>query len=345
MAQQSRQILDLIVGFTVSPVLWKYISRNAKKGLSAGRCQTPALNLVYENEIEYQKHKGEKVYDTTGVFTYKNILFKLQKNFTEEKEVESFLTKTIHFNHILTVSDIKKVKKSSPKPLITSTLQQKASNVYNFSPKSTMRMAQILYENGYITYMRTDNYKYSKEFVISARKYIEKTFGEKYVNKSLGNKYTIQNSDNETKNNKKTSSQTNKKKDGKQDLAQEAHEAIRPTNILRETIPEKGKVGKYECKLYNLIWKTSVQSLMSSSIYNTINATITAPDALKYKNKSLKNLFLGWEKLENIELNSEHFEYLETKQNEEVKVDYKNVNSNVAIKKLKTHYTEARLKV
>ena len=136
MAQQSRQILDLIVGFTVSPVLWKYISRNSKKGLSAGRCQTPALNLVYEIEIEYKKHKGEKVYDTTGIFTYKNILFKLQKNFSEETDVESFLTKTIHFNHILTVGDIKKVKKSPPKPLITSTLQQKASNIYNFSPKA-----------------------------------------------------------------------------------------------------------------------------------------------------------------------------------------------------------------
>ena len=80
-AQQARQILDLIVGFTISPVLWKYISRNTEKGLSAGRCQTPALNLVYENDLECKKAKGETVYETKGTFTHMNILYKLNKTF------------------------------------------------------------------------------------------------------------------------------------------------------------------------------------------------------------------------------------------------------------------------
>ena len=85
-AQQTRQILDLVVGFTASPILWKHISRNSKKGLSAGRCQTPALNLVYENDQQCKKAKGEELYETFGTFTRVNVIYKLNKNFKNKQE-------------------------------------------------------------------------------------------------------------------------------------------------------------------------------------------------------------------------------------------------------------------
>ena len=328
-SQQCRQILDLIVGFTVSPVLWKYISRTNQKGLSAGRCQTPALNLVYENEKDCKENMGQQVYDTIGLFTHLNIEFKLFKNFNNVEKVKTFLEKTKQHQHILKVIERKKVKKSPPKPFITSTLQQKASNMFNFSPKMTMQCAQKLYENGYITYMRTDNPRYSKDFINSAKKNIVCDYSQKYVGKNLS-KISL----GEKK-------QEEKKKD---DTAQEAHEAIRPTNILNKSVPVKNKITKNEVKLYNLIWKNSLQSCMSSSLYYVVNSQITAPDNLIYKNKSEKNIFLGWEIIDKIEKDETIYDYLENLLNDdEKKVNYSKISSNVTVKKAKSRYTEARL--
>ena len=275
-SQQCRQILDLIVGFTVSPVLWKYISRKSQKGLSAGRCQTPALNLVYENEQECKKNKGERVYDTVGIFTDLNIEFRLNKNFIELKDIKKFLELSKTFEHMLKVIEKKKVKKSPPKPFITSTLQQKASNLFNFSPKMTMQCAQKLYENGYITYMRTDNARYSKDFINKTKSHISDKWSQKYVNKNLS---------------KICLGEKEEKQKKKDDTAQEAHEAIRPTDILRQTVPVKDKITRNEVKLYNLIWKNSLQSCMSSSLYYIISSIITAPNKFLYKNKCEKNIF------------------------------------------------------
>ena len=144
-AQQTRQILDLIVGFTTSPILWKHISWNSKKGLSAGRCQTPALNLVYDNDKLCKEAKGEEVYETKGFFTSKAIEYTLKKSFVIKENVNSFLEKSKEFKHIMSIIEKKRLKKSPPKPFTTSTLQQKASNVYNFSPKNTMKIAQTVY--------------------------------------------------------------------------------------------------------------------------------------------------------------------------------------------------------
>ena len=327
-SQQCRQILDLIVGFTVSPVLWKYISRTNQKGLSAGRCQTPALNIVYENEKECKENKGEQVYETIGLFTHLDIEFKLFKNFNDVEKVKAFLEKTKTHQHVLKVIERKKVKKSPPKPFITSTLQQKASNMFNFSPKMTMQCAQKLYENGYITYMRTDNARYSKDFIHSATNFIKDNWGNKYVNKkinsiSLGEK-------------KET-----KKKD---DNAQEAHEAIRPTDVLKESIPIKDKITQNELKLYKLIWKNTVQSCMSSSLYYVVSSQISAPDNLIYKNKSEKNIFLGWEVIDRIEKDETKYDYLENLLDEDdKKVNYNKITSVVTVKKAKSRYTEARL--
>ena len=345
-AQQARQILDLVVGFTVSPVLWKYISRKHETGLSAGRCQTPALNLVYENDLECKKAKGETVYETKGIFTHLDIPYKLNKTFVKKEIVKEFLEKTMDFQHILTVDNKKRVKKSAPKPFTTSTLQQKASNVYNFSPKATMMAAQKLYENGYITYMRTDNPKYSYDFIKKTKNYIQQKWNSKYISGNL-DKITLKEEKESKKESKKEREKESKKESKKENLAQEAHEAIRPTDIMKEMV-ENPKLGNMEKKLYNLIWTNSLESCMSSSIYDVVSSSINAPDILKdiknikYKNNSEKNVFPGWEIVKGIENDDEIFEFINSLQ-ESKKVGYKEIKSELTIKKLKTHYTEARL--
>ena len=113
-AQQSRQILDILVGFMVSPILWKNISRNTKTGLSAGRCQTPALRIIYENQKEIDDSPGRKAYDTVGHFTEKNVEFKLNKHFENDDDIGDFLENSIEFDHQYTVSKSKIVKKKPP---------------------------------------------------------------------------------------------------------------------------------------------------------------------------------------------------------------------------------------
>ena len=334
-AQQARQILDLIVGFTISPVLWKYISRNTEKGLSAGRCQTPALNLVYENDLECKKAKGETVYETKGTFTHMNILYKLNKSFIEKDTVIDFLEKSKDFKYELNTGEKKRVKKSPPKPFTTSTLQQKASNSYNFSPKTTMKLAQTLYENGYITYMRTDNPKYSLDFIDSTKNYIQQKWNSKYIGNKL-DKISLKND----------KSEKNEKNEKNENLAQEAHEAIRPTDILKDTV-QNPKIGNMEKKLYNLIWTNSLESCMASSIYDVISSYIDAPDSLKhknvkYKNNCEKNVFPGWEIVKGVNNDDDIFEFINSLQ-ESKKVGYREIKSEITIKKLKTHYTEARL--
>ena len=337
-AQQARQILDLIVGFTVSPVLWKHISRKHETGLSAGRCQTPALNLVYENDLICKQAKGETVYETKGIFTHLDIPFKLNKTFVKKEIVKEFLEKTIDFQHILTVDNKKRVKKSAPRPFTTSTLQQKASNVHNFSPKATMMAAQKLYENGYITYMRTDNPKYSSDFIKKTKNYIQRTWNSKYVSGNL-DKITLKDEE-------------SKKESKKENFAQEAHEAIRPTDIMKETV-ENPKLGNMEKKLYNLIWTNALESCMTASIYDVVSSSINVPsDSLtvgltdikniKYKNNSEKNVFPGWEIVKGVNKDDDIFEFINSLQ-ESKKVGYAEIKSEITIKKLKTHYTEARL--
>ena len=184
-AQLARQVLDLLVGYTISPILWKHISRNTKGSLSAGRCQTPALRLVYEQQKLINSSPGKKVYETTGIFTNKNLSFVLNYNYNSENEMEKFLEESVNFEHKYSVTKPKVVKK-----ILLFHLQQahyskkQVMNIISL-PKQTMRLAQTLYENGLITYMRTDSIKYSKEFVKTAKKYIKSQYGNDYVTKNL----------------------------------------------------------------------------------------------------------------------------------------------------------------
>ena len=256
-AQQTRQILDLLVGFKVTPTLWQYITKKSDHSLSAGRCQTPALRLIYDNQNEINKSPGKQTYSITGYFTNKNIPFVLNTNYDTEDEIVDFLDGTSEFNHVYTFSQPVKSIRLQPEPFTTSKIQQTASNELHYSPKDTMKICQKLYEAGYITYMRTDSKKYSKEFIESASSYIKHFYNEKYINEKINdlcnnqkrepkelNQNTELNEDkelNETKELKedkkykvkKSSKKVNKINEELNEEKEkiEAHEAIRPTNI------------------------------------------------------------------------------------------------------------------
>ena len=188
-SQQARQILDLLVGYTITPLLWKYIAKNAENSLSAGRCQSPALKLVYENQQEINKSPGQQVYNTVGYFTNKCIPFDLNKKYESENDIVQYLKNISNlssFKHIFTRSDPIIVYKQQPEPLTTSRIQQIASNEMHISPKETMKYCQTLYEEGYITYMRTDSKKYSKDFIKTVKTFILQQYNlEKYIHVNI----------------------------------------------------------------------------------------------------------------------------------------------------------------
>ena len=181
-AQQGRQILDLIVGFKLSPLLWKHIVYNTKNSLSAGRCQTPALRIIYDNYKDILESPGKLSFNSTGFFTSKNIQFNLNYNHDSDESIKEFLEKSINHNYILNKSQEKETKKNHPQPFTTSGLQQSANSNINSSPKETMALAQKLYEGGYITYMRTDSKVYSEEFVNKCHAFIKNKYNEKFIN-------------------------------------------------------------------------------------------------------------------------------------------------------------------
>jgi DNA topoisomerase-1 len=300
----------LLVGFTITPLLWNYIAKNHSNSLSAGRCQTPALKIIYENYKELLIET--KIYKTIGYFTNKNIAFELSKEFETESEICDFLQNTINFHHTYSVSIPKRVEIAGPEPLITSTLQQLASNDIHLSPKDTMKYAQQLYENGLITYMRTDSKIYSKEFILQIKKYIEQQYNDtKYI------KSTIEFLSEERK---------------------EAHEAIRPVSIILTELPEI--IEPKAKKLYELIRKRTLESCMSDVVYSVINAEVTAYSNNIFKHKSQQTIFQGWTIISNKKEENQYNYLLSLKPN---KLNYNKINATMHIKNIKSHYTEAKL--
>ena len=329
-AQQARQILDVLVGYKISPVLWKLVKKGKDNALSAGRCQTPALKLVYENQKEIDKLVEKKIYNTVGYFTNSILPFELDKQFENEDDMIDFLDKSTDFAHIYNCSQPIKIFKEPPEPFTTSRLQQVSSNELHYSPKETMRICQILYEGGFITYMRTDSKVYSAEFITIISDYITKTYNDKYLNSSLlsGEKKE------ETKN-------ANKKKDKKQNFAQEAHEAIRPTDISLKELPEN--MDSKEKRMYKLIWTNTLESCMASASFYSITASISAPENAKYSYKTELIDFPGWKIVENkFTQDNKDYQYLQIIKKDSL-LQYKKICSNVSFKGSKLHYTEAKL--
>ena len=235
-AQQARRVLDRLVGYELSPVLWKKV----KGGLSAGRVQSVSVRLIVEREREITKFKPSFFYKTSAYFKTQNgQKFKaiLDKEFHNEKNVESFLESNKNNSYIVFEKKVKPGKKSPTPPFTTSTLQQEASRKLNFPVGKTMGTAQKLYESGFITYMRTDSVSLSNEAMENIRHEIEKTYGNEYYQKRF---YKSKNKS-----------------------AQEAHEAIRPTDFSKKNIDN---IDYDQKRLYELIWKRTIASQMTDSI-------------------------------------------------------------------------------
>lgn len=303
-AQQGRQILDLLVGFKISPILWNDISRTSN--LSAGRCQTPALNILYDNHQKIKDSIPEMSYATYGYFTDKNIKFTLTKVFNTDNEVTDFLNNEKGNDMIygLTFTVKRNIEKNPPKPFITSSLQQSCNNVFNISPKECMSICQQLYESGHITYMRTDSYFINPKFKEECKSYITGKYGSEYN----GSQYF------HNKN------------------SQEAHEAIRPTNIL--SAPELS--GKLD-KVYNLIRKQTLKSLMSNAIINNFKFVATKNNN-QFTYSCDEVLFKGWTIIDN----NDEDTYLHFLKNIN-KVVAKKISCEPSFTNVSLHYTEARL--
>ena len=244
-AQQARRVLDRIVGYELSPVLW----RKVKGGLSAGRVQSVSVRLIVEREREIQNFVPEASYRIDAEFSNEagqTFKAKLPKTFSTKEEAQKFLEKNA--SATFKVSDLEKkpAKKSPAAPFTTSTLQQEASRKLYFSVSKTMTMAQRLYEAGLITYMRTDSVNLSDEARQGAQAEIESAYGSKYC---------------------KPRNYTSKAKG-----AQEAHEAIRPTNFATHSVD----IDRDQARLYDLIWKRAIASQMSEAELERTNVKISA---------------------------------------------------------------------
>jgi DNA topoisomerase-1 len=321
-AQHARQVLDIIVGYKISPFLWKYLYNNKSNSLSAGRCQTPALRLVYDNEKEKEKSGGiETKYKSIGTFLQKQIPFELNHEFDTPEQVICFLEKSKSYHHKLTLDSPKESTKSAPKPFHTSRLLQTASNVLHISPKETMNLCQILYQSGYITYMRTESSKYSKSFLEQANKYI--------IDQWSSVKYVADFSKLENKD------------------ASNPHEAIRVTNLETKTISKEDDPRL--AAMYRLIWKNTLESCMADAKYNNIKATITAPEDHEYQYIIEIPVFLGWKTVSD-KLDSENTNegtgmhlYMQSIVKTDKPVLYFSINSTVVVRNKHNHFTEASL--
>ncbi|TRW25214.1 type I DNA topoisomerase [Flavobacterium zepuense] len=244
-AQQARRVLDRLVGYELSPVLWKKV----KSGLSAGRVQSVSVRLIVERERDIQNFKAEGSYSITAEFTNeagKTFKAKLPKNFATKQEANDFLNKNIGSQYKVTDLETKPAKKSPAAPFTTSTLQQEAARKLYLPVGVTMMLAQRLYEAGLITYMRTDSVNLSNDAMTAAEAEIIRSYGKEfskprnYATKSKG--------------------------------AQEAHEAIRPTDMSRHTV----NIDRDQARLYDLIWKRTVASQMSDAQLERTNVKIEA---------------------------------------------------------------------
>lgn len=244
-AQQARRVLDRLVGYELSPVLWKKV----KGGLSAGRVQSVSVRLIVEKERDILNFDAKASYSIVAEFINekgKSFKAKLPKNFNSKKEAEDFLRKNIGSDFKVANLETKPTKKSPAAPFTTSTLQQEAARKLYLPVGITMQIAQRLYEAGLITYMRTDSVNLSQEALDAAKNEIESYYGKEFA---------------------KTRNYATKAKG-----AQEAHEAIRPTDMSRHTV----NIDRDQARLYDLIWKRTIASQMSDAQVERTNVKIDA---------------------------------------------------------------------
>ena len=285
-AQQARRVLDRIVGYKISPVLWAKV----KRGLSAGRVQSVALRIIADREDEIAAFIPEEYWSLDANFKVKGEKKPLTAKFYGTKDEKITIHNEEELHKILAdleeaeyeVVDVKRGERSkkAPLPFTTSTLQQEASKALNFATSKTMRIAQQLYEGvdikgsgtvGLITYLRTDSTRISEEADANARAYVGKAYGEEYV--------------------AETASEQKQKNDGKN--IQDAHEAIRPSDVTRVPAEIKESLSRDQFRLYQLIWKRFVASRMQPAKYETTSVKIGADD-YRFTVSASKIIFEGF---------------------------------------------------
>lgn len=315
-AQQARRILDRIVGFEMSPVLW----RKVKTGLSAGRVQSVAVRLIVEREKEIREFNPESSYKVQAVFTNKDhqdFSARLKKDFKEEKDAEEFLKLSQNTEFKVLNVEKKPGTRSASAPFTTSTLQQEASNRLGYGVTTTMRVAQRLYEEGFITYMRTDSVNLSQDAINGAKEQILKEYGENY---SKPRNYTTKSSS-----------------------AQEAHEAIRPTDFGLKSLKDPQLN-----KLYQLIYKRTMASQMENA---KIEKTVVEIGHAKLPQNFIAEgeviVFDGFLKaygiLQNDDEDSEDNTKLLPKVETNEVLSYQNIEATEKFSKPAARYTEAGL--
>ncbi|AEB23985.1 MULTISPECIES: type I DNA topoisomerase [Bacillus] len=283
-AQQARRILDRLVGYKISPILWKKV----KKGLSAGRVQSVALRLIIDREKEINDFKPEEYWTITGSFLKGKETFEagfFGKNgkklpLKSEEDVKAVLAE-LKGNKYTVDKVTKKERKRNPAlPFTTSTLQQEAARKLNFRAKKTMMIAQQLYEGidlgkegtvGLITYMRTDSTRISNTAVEEASAFIDQAYGKEYL---AGKRKAAKKNEN----------------------AQDAHEAIRPTSVLRKPAELKAVLGRDQLRLYKLIWERFVASQMAPAVLDTMSVDLSN-NGLTFRANGSKVKFAGFMKV------------------------------------------------
>jgi DNA topoisomerase-1 len=277
-SQQARRILDRLVGFELSPILWKHV----KPELSAGRVQSVCLKIITDKENDINNFLDNKFYKTIGIFNT-NIIGTLNKLFEKEQEALDFLESAKSSIYSIENIETKRNEKRPPPPYITSSIQQDVGNRYGIPAKKIMSILQTLYEGGLITYHRTDSTNLSSFAMDEIKKYISTHIGENYLHPRLY----------------KTKSK----------CAQEAHEAIRPTYFNKIELDDN--FTDLDKKVYGLIWKRTVASQMSAYVYDAITVTINIlnnisnnisnnipnNNELKFISKSEKAIFDGYKKI------------------------------------------------
>ena len=281
-AQFARSMLDLLVGFSISPVLWK----NIAYGLSAGRCQTPALHLVFDKEMEIAGFASKQSWVYEANFTPVGLDFPIACTGTWYPqgldEVREYLAAVSAAGKLVDISD-KTSTTAAPMPLITSSLQQECSSVYHINPKTAMTIAQRLYEAGHITYMRTDNPVLGPDCLNECREFVEGKYGDTYLNAGGVAK--------------KKSKKTKAEKTEKEAVVQGAHEAIHPTHMDLTSLPTEETWSDQDRKVYSHIWKRTLQSVMAAAQQKSRSFTFqldSASEKETWKGSLSMLVFKGW---------------------------------------------------
>lgn len=327
-AQQARRILDRMVGYKISPLLWSKV----KRGLSAGRVQSVALRIICDREEEINAFIPEEYWSLEAEFKIKDkkkpLIAKLNNKapIRSEAEMNEILSRLE--NAVYMVKDVKKGERSrkAPLPFTTSTLQQEAAKTLNYSTQKTMQLAQQLYEGidikgqgtmGLITYLRTDSTRVSDEADLAVKSYIKTKYGEEYASTA----------ENQAKNNKKI---------------QDAHEAIRPTYV--DFTPEqiKDSLSRDQYRLYSLIWKRFVASRMQPARYETISVGIEA-NKLRFSSNASRLVFEGFLSVYTPDDEEEETGFIIEELKEGEQLNLSCLNNNQHFTQPPAHYTEASM--